>query len=48
MTRIEAGRKQKPECLQSDLKSLIEHYGNAILKFCYLDLLDLDKAQRVV
>lgn len=40
--------KQKTECLQPDLEHLIECYGNTILRFCYLYLLDLDQARQAV
>lgn len=48
MDEIEESMKKEPECLQSDMESLIEHYGNIILRFCYLYLLDLDEAQQAV
>lgn len=33
---------------KTDLEALIDCYGNSILRFCYLYLLDLEQAQKVV
>ena len=33
---------------KTDLEALIDCYGNNILRFCYLYLLDLEQAQKVV
>lgn len=40
--------KQESEHLQADLEGLIDRYGNIILRFCYLYLLDLEQAQQAV
>ncbi len=40
--------KQEEEYLQADLEEIIDRYGNTILRFCYLYLLDLEQAQKSV
>ncbi len=39
--------RKKAEPMWADLKALIDRYGNSILRFCYLYLLDLEQAQKV-